>query len=98
MTIGVVVTLTMQPGKGPAFEDAMRAFIPVVKAHEPGTLIYTLAKDDKGPVDEYVMIEHYATQADLDAHGKTAHFMEFVGKIGPLLAGPPKMQRLTILA
>lgn len=98
MTIGVIVTLTMQSGKGPAFEEAMRAFIPVVKAKEPGTLIYTLAKDANAPADEFVMIEHYATQADLDAHGKTPHFLEFVSKIGGLLAGPPKMQRLQILA
>jgi quinol monooxygenase YgiN len=98
MTIGLVVTLTMQPGKGPDFEAAMREYIPLVKAHEPGVLLYSLTKDVNGPPDEYVMMEQYVSKDALDAHGKTAHFQALIAKIGGLLAGPPKTLSLSMLA
>lgn len=98
MSIGLVVTLTFQPGKGADFEAAMRDYIPLVKAHEPGVLLYSVTKDESGPADQYVMMEQYASQADLDAHGKTAHFQALVARIGGLLAGPPKTMTLKVVA
>jgi quinol monooxygenase YgiN len=98
MSIGLVVTLTFQTGKGAEFEAAMGDYIPLVKANEPGVLVYTMTKDESGPPDQYVMMEQYASQADLDSHGKTPHFQALISKIGGLLAGPPKTMTLKVLA
>jgi quinol monooxygenase YgiN len=98
MAIGLVVTLTIQPDKAADFEAAMREFIPIVKANEPGATVYTLTKAKGAPDNEFVMMEQYASQADLDAHNKTPHFQALVAKIGPMLAGPPKAQTLEVLA
>lgn len=98
MAIGLMVTIPIQPGKEAEFEAAMREFIPIVKAKEPGCLVYSLTRANDGPANEFVMMEQYASQADLDAHNATPHFQALIAKIGGLLAGPPRTVNLTILA
>lgn len=98
MAIGLMVTITIQPGKEGDFEAAMRDFIPIVKAKEPGALVYSMTRAKDGAANEFVMMEQYASQADLDAHNATPHFQALIGKIGGLLAGPPKTSEYTVLA
>ena len=43
------------------------------------------------------MMERYASQADLDAHGKTAYFQATMPKLGACLAGPPQIDYLDVL-
>lgn len=94
--IGVVATLTIQDGKQAEFEAAMGALIAQVRAQEPGCTLYALTRK-KGSTTTYVMMERYASQADLDAHGKTAYFQAAMPKLGACLAGPPQLDYLDVL-
>lgn len=98
MTIGLVVTITVQPGKESEFQAAMAAFVPEVKAKEPGALVYSMTQADGAPANEFVMMEQYASEADLAAHNSTPHFQALVARIGSMLAGPPKTMKLQVLA
>ena len=91
MSVRLTVQLNIQPGKSAEFEGAAKAGIAKVKAEDKGCEMYDLFKS----VDDdtrYVMVESWATQADLDAHGKSPAMAE-MGKIGPLLAGRPQMHQ-----
>jgi quinol monooxygenase YgiN len=86
--IGICAQFECGEGKAEAFEALLASFVSTVKAEEAGTITYQLFKDAKRP-NHYFMLEIYADQAALDAHGKTAHMAELIGKIGPYLAGAP---------
>lgn len=88
--IGICAQFTCQPGKEAEFEALLTGFVTTVKANEPGATVYQLCRDEKTP-GSYFMLELYADAEALAAHGKTAHMSELIGKIGPFLAGPPKL-------
>src|SRR5665213_157279 len=88
MAIGVVATLKVAEGKGGEFEAAFRDHAAVVKANEPGNHLYRVFKSRKD-ADTYIVMEIYADQAALEAHGKSDHQRAFGPKVGPTLAGRP---------
>ena len=90
--IGVVVNLSIQEGKEAEFEQVARDLMAKVKASEPGCLTYQLYKSKDG---SYVFLEEYASQDDLDAHGKTEHYTAAAPKLGACLAGAPQIIYLT---
>jgi quinol monooxygenase YgiN len=94
--IGLVVTLQVQDGKQAEFEAAMATLIPQIRANEPGCVLYSLTRTH-GSTTEYVMMEQYRTQADIDAHGKTAHFQAALAALGPCLTAPPQTLTLDII-
>ena len=94
--IGLVVTLKVKDGKQAEFEAAACDLIPQVRANEPGNAQYMLTRKE-GSTTEYVFIEQYKTQADLDAHGKTAHYIACAPKLGACLDGRPDIMRLEVL-
>lgn len=94
--IALVVTLKIKDGKQADFEAVARELVPQVRANEPGNAQYMLCKKE-GSANEYVFIEQYRTQADLDAHGKTAHFMAAGPRLGACLDGRPDMIRLEVV-
>jgi quinol monooxygenase YgiN len=65
-----------------------------VRAKEPGNKMYTLTKTEAG---EYVVLEFYASEEALAAHGQTAHFKAAGPKFAGLMAGRPEIQRLTVV-
>ncbi len=88
--ITVIATIRAKPGKGAELEADFRAWAEVVKAKEPGTLMYTLSRSVEDP-DLYVALEFYADQAAVDAH--MANFQS--RPPGPDVAmGPPKIEIL----
>ncbi len=91
--IGIVATLKVKDGSQEAFEAVFRELAPLVRANEPGCLLYALTRK-QGSTTEYVVMEQYKTQADVDAHGKSAHFTTFAPKMGPCLDGRPEIIRL----
>lgn len=91
MAIGVVATLKTAPGKGPEFEGVFRDLAAQVKANEPGNQMYRVFKSRKD-ADTYVVMEVYADQAALEAHGKSDHFRAAGPKLGPTLGGRPDIQ------
>ena len=51
-------------------------------------------KDENG---DYYVMELYADQAALDAHGKSEHFKAAGPKFAGLMAGPPEVKRCTVV-
>ncbi len=88
--IGVVAEFEVKEDQLSAFEAAARTLVEAVRANEPGVPLYELHRK-QGSKTAYIMMERYADQAALDAHGKTSHFAAAIGALGPLLAAPPKI-------
>lgn len=88
MTIGVIATLKVQEGKTAEFEAVFSDLAGQVRANEPGNKLYQVFKSRK-EANTYVVMEIYADQAALDAHGKSDHFKAAGPKLGPTMAGRP---------
>ena len=91
MSVRLTVQFTIGAGKADEFEAMMRGGTAGVKAGDPGCEMYDLFKS----VDDdtrYVLIESWATQADLDAHG-TSEAMKGMAGIRDFLDGKTVMHR-----
>lgn len=93
--ICAIVTVRAKPGKGPELEADFRAWAEVVKAKEPGTLLYSLNRS-REEADTYVAVEIYADEAARQAH--VANFQARAGGAGDVFAGPPEIRLLDRLA
>jgi quinol monooxygenase YgiN len=93
MTIGIVATIKVQDGKGEGLEAVFKDLAALVRANEPGNLMYALTKSRTDP-NTYKVLELYADQAAVEAHGQSAHFRENAPKMGPFLAGRPDVEYL----
>ena len=71
--IGIVATLKVQSGKNAEFEAIFRDLTAKVKANEPGCLTYQLYTPKDEP-DTYVVLEQYASQEAISAHGQSEYF------------------------
>ena len=91
--IGVVATLKVQEGKEADFEKAFGELRQQVKANEKGCLLYDVFKSKSDP-QTYKVMEQYASQADLEAHGKSDHFKAAGPALGAVLAGAPEIEYL----
>ena len=94
--IGVIAKLKIQEGKTEEFEAAGRDLMAKVKANEPGCLTYQLYKSDKDE-NTYIFMEQYASQSDLDAHGKTDYFAAAMPRLGVCIEGAPDIQTYKII-
>ena len=92
--IAVIARLHVAEGKEAAFEEHMSGLIDQVQANEPGNRMYTMCKGADG---NYVMLELYDTQEDLDAHGKTEHFRAAAAGFAGLMTGAPDIERLQVI-
>ena len=91
MSIRLTVQFKIQEGKGADFEAAAVAGTQAVKKTDKGCEMYDLFRSVEDPT-RYVMVESWATQADLDAHMKSPAMAE-MGKIGEFMAGKPTMHQ-----
>jgi len=72
--ISVMVTFHVAPGEEAFVEKQMAWFASECIKEEPGTLLYTLIKDDKG----LRTMEIYENEAAFRAHGASPHHAENV--------------------
>lgn len=93
MAIGVVATIKIKPGTNEAFEAVAKELMAAVRANEPGNKVYQFCKS-KAQSETYVVLEIYADQAAVEAHGKSEHFRTIGAKMGPSMAGRPDVQYL----
>ena len=93
--IAVIAKLNVAEGKEAPFEAAMSNLAEQVRANEAGNHLYTLCKDDDG---NYVVLELYDTEEDIEAHGQSAHFKAAGASFQGLMSGPPQIQRLQVIA
>ena len=94
--IGIVARLEIQDGKQAEFEAVAKDLMAKVKANEPGCTTYQLYKA-KGSATSYIFMEEYANAEALAAHGKTEYFLAAGPKLGPCLAGAPKIEMYDIV-
>ena len=91
--IGVVATIKVKEGQGPEFERAFADLAAKVKANEPGNVFYQLTKSRTEP-DTYKVLELYASEEALKAHGTSEHFKAGGAAFGHTLAGRPQVEYL----
>lgn len=91
--IGVVATLKVQPEKTGEFEAVFLDLAAKVKANEPGCLIYQLTKS-RSEAGTYKVLEIYASEDALKAHGSTDYFKAAGAAMGPTMAGRPEIEYL----
>lgn len=91
MAIAVLATLQVAQGKEEAFEAVFRELAGQVRANEPGNLLYQVCRA-KADASVYVVMELYADDAALKAHGGSEHFKAAGPKLAPCLAGRPEIQ------
>jgi quinol monooxygenase YgiN len=95
MAVGIIATLKVQDGKQAEFEAAFSELASAVRANEPGNFLYSLTLK-RGTTNEYVVMEQYADDAAVEAHGKSAHFLAAGPKLGACLAGRPELVHLDV--
>lgn len=91
--IGVVAILKVAPDKTADFEAVFLNLAAKVKANEPGCLIYQLTKSRAEP-GTYKVLELYASEAALKAHGSSDYFKAAGAAMGPFMAGRPEIEYL----
>jgi len=75
-TLTIVATITVKPEHK---EDVLKSIKTVVDASrkEPGNIFYDVFEDINNPL-KFVFIETWKSQAAIDIHNKTAHFIDFI--------------------
>jgi len=91
MAIGVTAKLQVQAGKNQEFEAIFKQLTAAVNANEAGCLLYALhqSREDK---QTYIVLEQYADDAALQAHGKTDHYRNFGKELAGCMAGAPQIE------
>ena len=92
--IHVIAIITAKPGKRDELIAAMKANVPAVRA-EQGCIEYGAAVDAQGVPpskgsfgeDSFVVIEKWATLADLQAHAASPHMQAYGALTKDWLAG-----------
>lgn len=84
--IKLAILINTQPGKAGEQIAAFRQLAPLVRA-EQGCLQYELSQDRHDP-DRFVLLECWASQANLDAHDRSAHMIKADAASPAFRAGP----------
>lgn len=87
--INVIAAITVRPGHGPAFEEAVAGARARVLAN-PACLRYDLQRVRRSE-GEYLMLEAWESPADLKEHGASEVFAEFGRTVAGLVSSPPKV-------
>jgi quinol monooxygenase YgiN len=91
--IGVIATIKTKDGEGEAFEAVFRELTQKVRTNEGGNKLYQLTKSRTEP-NTYKVLELYADQDALTAHGQTDYFKELGRKMGAAMDGRPGIELL----
>ncbi|MDD4817993.1 MAG: putative quinol monooxygenase [Victivallaceae bacterium] len=77
--IQLVVVLNVKPEYSNTIQEAMR---PLVEASrkEAGNISYELVRDTANP-DTFLFLEQWESDAILERHGKTPHFVKYCGEM-----------------
>jgi quinol monooxygenase YgiN len=90
MTIGVSATLKVLPGKNHEFETVFKQLMNAVNANEEGCLFYALHQS-REDTQTYIVLEQYANEAALQAHGKTDHYRTLSKELAGCMAAVPEL-------
>ncbi len=81
-TAKIVAILTARPGQTEALQALLAGMVAPSRA-EPGNLRWDIWRDQADP-NRFVLDELYVDVAAVAAHRATAHFQDYVSKIGDL--------------
>ena len=92
MSIRLTVQLPIKEGKAVEFEAAAAPALARVRAEDKGCEMYDLFRscDDD---TRFVMVESWASEADLEAHKKSAAMGGVGAAMGGFIAGAPVMHQ-----
>jgi len=93
MSIGTVGSMKVRADKASEFEQMFAALTAIVRAQEPGALVYQLVRV-RGQPHSYKAIELYRDQDAVDLHVKTAYLREALPKLNACLDGTPIVERI----
>lgn len=85
----VSAVLVALPGKAGAVQAAIQDVV-TPTCQEDGCISY-VAHVSASDCNRFLFFEEWTSQGDLDVHLKSPHLTNFVGKVGPLLAGAPEV-------
>lgn len=71
---------------------ALQEIAPPSRA-ESGCLRYDVVEDGEGEATRFHVMERFADDAAVQAHGESGHYRQFSARFGELLAGPPQVTR-----
>ncbi len=94
-TLRVVAIMKAKPGK----ESELRALLESLvepTSKEAGYLRYEMHGNINDPA-EFVFVEEWQTEADLDAHLASPHLQAAIERIPDLLSGELEIRRLTLI-
>jgi len=83
---GLMVRFRLKPGGIDGFDRLVGETLPLIKAHEPGTLIYTVHTVQGSPTLR-VFYELYRDRESFDEHERQEHVRRFTAGRGPYLDG-----------
>ena len=91
--IGVIAVIRAKQGQEAEFERVFAEMTAQVKANEPGNLMYQLTRSRTEP-RTYKVLEMYADQAALEAHGASEHYKAGGRQMRDLVEGRPEVEVL----
>jgi quinol monooxygenase YgiN len=83
---GLMVRFRLRPDGAAGFDRLVDETLPLIKAHEPGTLIYTVHTVEGDP-DARVFYELYRDRHAFEEHERQAHVQRFLVRREEHLAG-----------
>ena len=97
MAVGIIATIRVVDGKQADLEAGFAKMQEVVKAEEPGCLLYALCQD-KADTTTYRVMEQYADEEARKTHGTSDAFKAAAGGLGGCLAGAPELVEVNIIS
>lgn len=97
MSLGIVAILNVQVGKEAEFEAGFKKMQEVVRAHEPGCLLYVLMRKQDDPL-AYVVMERYADREALKSHGSSDAYKSASKLLAGCLSGAPEISFLELVS
>jgi quinol monooxygenase YgiN len=93
-TVGLIVRLQAKPGKEDELADFLRSAVPLVQA-EPATTAWFAVQMD---ASTFAIIDAFPDEAGRQAHLEGAVAAALFGKADELLATPPAVEQVNVLA
>ena len=93
MAIGIVARLKIKEGMNEEFEGIFLKLQAAVQENEPACNFYALHKSADDP-QTYVVLEQYADEDALKAHGGSDHFRSLGREMGSCMDGRPELEQM----
>ncbi|MDP5240552.1 putative quinol monooxygenase [Uliginosibacterium sp. 31-16] len=90
--VNLLVLIEVQPGKRDIQIEAFEKLRPLVLA-EPGCIQYELFSDAEDE-NKFILVEQWASEEALAAHGKTEHMQAAAARNPSFRAGPARLIKM----